>query len=256
MPSRRPTPPGFEDAQSVNSHRNFFASYLDDVSEHPDIIAYKQRVMDIIQSLAPNSLLDVGCGRGADTAFRQALRPTLIQTGVDHAPQLALPGLEIRAGDITNLPFSNGAFDIVVCDRVLQHVDDHQSAIRELLRVFGDDKQARVIIADTRWDLLTLPGHESLTERLREHYLQHLAGATSVQAIPDLLAQISSRHVQTEKWPLDLVTAQEVETVIGLQRITGKWPDAEQWESIAKKVEKASLTVELHWIDGPGSSSQ
>lgn len=40
----------------------------------------------------------------------------------------------VRA-DITDLPFDDASFDVVLCNHVLEHIDDDQQAMRELSRV-------------------------------------------------------------------------------------------------------------------------
>jgi len=41
----------------------------------------------------------------------------------------------VAKGDVTRLPFQDGAFDAVICSEVLEHIPDNRSAIRELVRV-------------------------------------------------------------------------------------------------------------------------
>jgi ubiquinone/menaquinone biosynthesis C-methylase UbiE len=43
--------------------------------------------------------------------------------------------VDLREGDITQLPYPDESFDIVVCNGVLHHVDDHNKAIFECARV-------------------------------------------------------------------------------------------------------------------------
>ena len=37
--------------------------------------------------------------------------------------------------DVTNIPFEDASFDVVICNHVLEHVDDDRRAMRELRRV-------------------------------------------------------------------------------------------------------------------------
>jgi SAM-dependent methyltransferase len=53
--------------------------------------------------------------------------------------------------DITNLPFDTGAYDLVVCCHVLEHIPDDRTAIAELHRVLAPGGQA-VIQVPVRWD--------------------------------------------------------------------------------------------------------
>lgn len=49
----------------------------------------------------------------------------------------SLASVEYLAGDGTQLPFSDGAFDFVVCNQVLEHVEAKDQLVTELYRVLG-----------------------------------------------------------------------------------------------------------------------
>jgi len=85
------------------------------------------------------SILDAGCGTGAVLA---ALGNQRTHIGIDlSADALAFcrqRGLEnLTQGDVTNLPFANHSFDVVICSSVLYHrwVANVNLALRELHRV-------------------------------------------------------------------------------------------------------------------------
>jgi SAM-dependent methyltransferase len=88
-------------------------------------------------------VLDVACGNG--NAALAASRRFARVTGVDYVPALLagaaaraaadnLP-LEVREGDAEALPFSDGAFDVVLSTFGVMFAPDQEQSARELLRV-------------------------------------------------------------------------------------------------------------------------
>lgn len=92
-------------------------------------------------------ILDVPCGAGRLTPFLSSLGTT---TGVDVSPQMIAVsiGQRTRASAFA-LPFVDGAFDLVVCCRLLHHLttdEDRVLLLAELARV------ARGPVALSYWD--------------------------------------------------------------------------------------------------------
>jgi SAM-dependent methyltransferase len=76
-------------------------------------------------------LLDAGCGAGG------RIRDIPGAVGIDLSPEmLAAGGLHtVVAGDIREMPFASGQFDMIWCRLVLGHLHDPLPAYRELCRV-------------------------------------------------------------------------------------------------------------------------
>lgn len=92
---------------------------------------------------AGERVLDVACGNG--NAALAAARRFAVATGIDYVPALldrararaAADGLslDLRAADAEDLPFGDGAFDVVLSAFGVMFTPDQSRAARELLRV-------------------------------------------------------------------------------------------------------------------------
>jgi len=80
------------------------------------------------------ALLDVGCGTPCDSMKPGAfLRYIGYGTGVDIVEyDLEFP---FKKGSITDLPFEDHAFDVVVAGEILEHVIEVEAALNEVQRV-------------------------------------------------------------------------------------------------------------------------
>jgi SAM-dependent methyltransferase len=84
-------------------------------------------------------LLDLACGSGvvAEAALRRGLRPV----GLDFSPAMLAqgrrraPALDLREGDAEALPFADAAFDAVVSNFGVHHVERPRRALAEAFRV-------------------------------------------------------------------------------------------------------------------------
>jgi len=111
-----------------------------------DLIAYRQSERELSRT---NDLLNLmpASGRIAlDVGARDGFLSTLLADRYDTVVALDLAKLEINdprialvQGDVGKLAFTTGAFDLVVCCEVLEHVPSHllQRACDEIVRVAG-----------------------------------------------------------------------------------------------------------------------
>jgi 2-polyprenyl-3-methyl-5-hydroxy-6-metoxy-1,4-benzoquinol methylase len=93
---------------------------------------------------AGRSVLDAGCGAGWGTSLLATRAARAV--GVDVAPPLIAAaqrdhgvGAEFSASDLRNLPFGDGAFDVVVCFETIERVPEPDRALGELRRVLKQD---------------------------------------------------------------------------------------------------------------------
>jgi SAM-dependent methyltransferase len=156
-----------------------FVSYLDGVGR--DLQAVKElpyRALDVSDG---DVVLDVGCGPGDDVRRLAALAGARGRVvGIDNSNAMidearrraANSGLsvEFRTGDAHRLELPDGGFDAVRAERVLQHLGDPETALRELTRVTRPG--GRIVIGpDPDWETLVL--HCSDVELMRRVKAAH-----------------------------------------------------------------------------------
>ncbi|RJF42420.1 methyltransferase domain-containing protein [Actinomyces sp. 2119] len=94
---------------------------------------------DLAQAVAPGRVVGLDPARAALEAARATLAaraaPPADDPGTSSAADGAAPAVELLAGDVLSLPFSDASFDVVHAHQVLQHVADPVTALREMARV-------------------------------------------------------------------------------------------------------------------------
>jgi ubiquinone/menaquinone biosynthesis C-methylase UbiE len=99
---------------------------------------------ELIQAGAPQDgdrVLDVACGTGlVATRVRLASQKLCTVAGIDINEGMLRVArnnseVEWHQGSATAMPFSDGSFDLVLCQQGLQYVPDRPAAVREMARV-------------------------------------------------------------------------------------------------------------------------
>lgn len=109
-------------------------------------------VLDAVGAAEGTRLLDACCGPGylAGCALQRGCRAS----GVDIADAMVAlaarlyPEAEFRVGEVENLPYEDGEFDVVACNIGIHHVTDPARALAEFRRVLAPGGR----IALTVWD--------------------------------------------------------------------------------------------------------
>ena len=103
---------------------------------------FMRRMYELLMEAEPERVLDAGCGEGFVVDYLARQNPDLRLTGVDLSEEAIAYAQAhfgergtFRTGSVYKLPFSDNAFDVVVCSEVLEHLDDPARAVRELKRV-------------------------------------------------------------------------------------------------------------------------
>ncbi|MEU5465258.1 methyltransferase domain-containing protein [Streptomyces althioticus] len=157
---------------------------------------YKRQLLDLLDVREGHTALDAGCGPGADLpALAERVGGTGTVIGVDRDPAMLgrarertrhSPRVEIREGDVHDLPVGPGTVDRAKTDRVLMHVEDPATALAQLHRVTRPG--GRVGLAEPDWDTLIVDAEDLETSRAFTRYTttEAVRHATVGRSLPRL----------------------------------------------------------------------
>jgi SAM-dependent methyltransferase len=142
-------------------------------------------VFDAVAEVGPRSVLEVGCGEG-ELAARIGRELGVEPVAIDQSERMVElsreRGVDARVGDVQDLPFVDGSFDVCVAAWMLYHVPDLDRALGELARVLvpGGRLVAATNAADHLIEMFELVGLERLelpfgAENGEEHLSRHFA---------------------------------------------------------------------------------
>jgi SAM-dependent methyltransferase len=110
----------------------------------PAVRAYKGRTYELLA--AAERITDIGCGPGVDVAALGVHRCVGVDRSATMVAAAARRGARVARAEAGRLPFADGAFEGARADRVFQHLEDPDGALRELTRVLAPG--GRVVITD------------------------------------------------------------------------------------------------------------
>jgi SAM-dependent methyltransferase len=160
--------------------------------------------------------LDVGCGIGMYTAALAGCCSQVvgIEIEAERAVDARQAGLTVAQGAAEQLPFPDGAFDLVFSHEVLEHVADDRATAAEMVRVARPGGRL-IIFVPNRWYPFETHGHywrgkyrfgntplvNYLPDALRDHLAPHVR-AYSAARLRALFADLPASVVHhTQIYP-------------------------------------------------------
>lgn len=150
------------------------ARLLDLQGRQPGVLRLREWATSRLAPRPGETVVDVGSGTGeVVVGFARLVGAAGRVVGVEPNPAMRgiastrsgfLPGVEFVDGAAEELPFEDATVDVVFCERVFQHLDDPDAAVREFARVLRPG--GRVALLDSDWATsITHPGDPDVIER-------------------------------------------------------------------------------------------
>jgi SAM-dependent methyltransferase len=170
----------------------------------------RRLLLEATGATGADTVLDVACGPGLVVlAFAAVARHV---TGIDVTPamierarvlqaQRGLSNVSWQVGDVSRLPFGDGAFTVVTCRYAVHHFPDPGAAVREMVRVCAPGGRVALI------DVFTTPekagaynGMEKLRDpsHVRALTLEELGGLASAGGLTGLRTWFYRMEVELE----------------------------------------------------------
>lgn len=86
-------------------------------------------------------VVEIGCGEGHVIGHIMETCPNIVPKGCDISEEAIMearenyPEIPFSVENINHLPYETNSHDLVICCEVLEHIEDFESAIKELLRI-------------------------------------------------------------------------------------------------------------------------
>jgi SAM-dependent methyltransferase len=171
-----------------------------------------ERVLDI--ATGPGYIAEA-FARAAREVIGVDLTAAMLAIAEERTKQRGISNLSFRIGDVQNLPFENGQFDVVVCRLALHHMQNPGQVVREMTRVcrvggtvliediYASEHPVRAEYQD-RWEKLRDPSHVRvlpMSEHLRLFRDAEME-TDGVRTFGDLCPEVE-RWLATTKAPPD-----------------------------------------------------
>jgi ubiquinone/menaquinone biosynthesis C-methylase UbiE len=157
-----------------------FVRYLDTTRATDFFQEIKQSTVTLMELRGGEIVADIGCGTGEDVrALAARVGPTGRVVGVDLSSTMIATatersrdcGLNVSfvQGDVQKLEFSDGCFDALRAERLLQHTPDPDMALREMVRVLKPG--GRIVSWEADLDLFIIDAPNYDTSRIMQRFI-------------------------------------------------------------------------------------
>lgn len=102
-------------------------------------------------------VLEFGCGNGFQIPYLNKIGSVTASDVYTNDDIKEMKGLDFHECSITNTPFRDSHFDVVFSNHVIEHIEDRDSAFREIKRIGAPDCIYAFSVPTNIWLLISIP---------------------------------------------------------------------------------------------------
>lgn len=208
-----------------------FVTYLDRLGQAPTMQDFRTRFLNRLPYHPGDRILDAGCGIGSDTRLlQQRLGSTGQVVGLDashHMLQRARaiscentpPGEntpEFVHGNLTHIPFASASFNGVYCNRVLMHLQDPLTAVRDMLRILKPG--GWMVLFEPDWSSARIEPDNYIARALLDTHYQNFKNGDIGRQLTSLAQWAGARVVHAAIHRCALSNYRTVRSMMNLER--------------------------------------
>lgn len=143
-----------DNRDAYNANAEFWVQIIRDQRDRYRMELTNDAVLEAIGPVDNLTVLDAGCGEGyMSRALAQSgakvtgvdFSDELIQAAKEHELTSELP-VSFEVGDVNSLAYDPGTFDLVLCNHLLNDLEDPSHAIREFSRVLSPNGRIAIMM--------------------------------------------------------------------------------------------------------------
>ncbi|MCA0179894.1 MAG: class I SAM-dependent methyltransferase [Actinobacteria bacterium] len=183
-----------------------------------------------VAGMPPGRALDIGAAGGGNSRVLAAAGWAVmaLEYGAEGAQVGKERGLDVLRADATALPMATDSLDLVVAYDVLEHIPDHDAAVRDVRRVLGPDGTFLIAVP---CDPKLWSAHDVAVDHVRRY---------TKTTLTDLL--VRNGFQITDLWSWNVLLRPTVQ----LRRRTSTGSDLEELPRIVNAGLRAIVTVERY----------
>jgi ubiquinone/menaquinone biosynthesis C-methylase UbiE len=234
---------GFRDVDGADARKMAFClEYLDSL---PAVQQYKAEALRLLDPQAGAIAADLGCGLGADVRrIARAVGPEGTAIGIDSSNVLLesarssskdFPNAEFIRADIRELPLPDGILSCCKIDRVLQHVEGPQEALREMFRIVSAG--GKVVCVEPDWGTFSIEhGDQAIAAEIASSWAESFQNPRMGRDLKTLLSKAGFVQVEVQEHILATVSFRSSDVVFDIaqsvRRLAGdQRPELLEWLS-------------------------
>jgi len=152
------------------------------------------KILSKYKDLEKSKILDIGCGSGYLGHILH--KKSKLYIGIDFVDERVIKDSVFIKTNALNVPFRNNSFDIIICNHVIEHVNDQKKLLYEIDRLLKKDGICYITCPNKLWPIephLKLPFLSYLPKKMADVYVKITGKGKEYDIYPMIYSEFSGK---------------------------------------------------------------